>query len=646
MPNLTHKIRVFQSNESYTKIKRIGKGGYGSVYLVQRKASEELLILKEIDVNFLSEEEAKKADNEALLLMNLEHKNIIKFEEVFKVVKGPKTLNIITEFCSNGDLHKKLMEKIEEAENKAKEKEEELKSDMTLLLENSEANATMPYFQEQTLVTWFVQICHALQYMHEKHIIHRDIKPHNLFLDNENNVKIGDFGISKDLGSSLKLAKTVTGTLFYLAPEIINEGEYDTKADMWSLGVTFYQLITGKLPYEGSSLPNTLLKISTKQFKPIENTLNFSQDFIDLILSLLEKDPKSRPSAKEILDSAFVQCFLHKEKDSEKTAPNSKSTKNNNDLLNSTNFLDAFNGKESKICINFNKLLWKDRRKRTINCSNKESIFGNSVRIKGFKNSLSKERKKLTVFDGESRERKDNVLKLNLNVGSGEIKKNGGIKTSSSNIFTYKQTVPDTNYKPTLANQCLSTNKINSNSELKFEGDFSVENTKNEYLKFQSPDQDQSISIGGFKEEIIYKTKGNILEKSLNNNNNNNIDYNDESVDKINEFTIEENSSSCQIQIKNDYEKSDGSSSDSTFYSTKSVLNEESKTSIKFNTMKLKDKIKYFNEKEYEIELLDDKKLDLGNSSSSSNNKNNGENSDNLCQDFTINYEQQEINAF
>ena len=88
MPNLTQKIRVFQSNESYTKIKRIGKGGYGSVYLVQRKASEELLILKEIDVNFLSEEEAKKADNENY-----------KMEQFLKDSLGDLIYNKLKDIC-------------------------------------------------------------------------------------------------------------------------------------------------------------------------------------------------------------------------------------------------------------------------------------------------------------------------------------------------------------------------------------------------------------------------------------------------------------------------------------------------------------------------------------------------------------------
>ena len=94
----------------------------------------------------------------------------------------------------------------------------------------------------------------ALKHVHYYHIIHRDLKPKNILLDKRNQVKIGDFGISKMLENTFDMANTATGTPFYLSPEVCLGQKYDHKSDMWMLGCVLYEMCMYKRVFEGDSL--------------------------------------------------------------------------------------------------------------------------------------------------------------------------------------------------------------------------------------------------------------------------------------------------------------------------------------------------------------------------------------------------------
>ena len=266
------KKKQKKSKETYTVIKFLGRGAYGDAYLIKSNKTGINYVIKIISLENLNEEDIKNVKNEGFLLKMIDHPNIIKFKEVFQVMKPPQ-LNLIIEYANGGDINKKLQE---QAPN---------------------------HFEENLLLDWLTQLCSALGYIHDKKIIHRDIKPANIFLNNLGQIKLGDFGVSKNL-TTMKMAHTFTGSLDYLAPEIINGQDYSFEADIWSLGVTFYELMNFRKPFIGN-YPSVFLKIINNDVEPITDF--YSKDFRDLIYKMLSKAPFERPKAKDILKMSFIK---------------------------------------------------------------------------------------------------------------------------------------------------------------------------------------------------------------------------------------------------------------------------------------------------------------------------------------------------
>lgn len=141
-----------------------------------------------------------------------------------------------------------------------------------------------------------MQICLSLQYIHEKKIIHGDIKPSNIFLTKNNNIRLGDFGIFKRI-------VCFEEEKIYGAPELIKKNEYTTKTDIWSLGVTFCQLVTLEYPFEGKNKDEIYESISKGEKINFNDEVlkKYSKEFLDLIDEMMSLDPDKRPSANEIL---------------------------------------------------------------------------------------------------------------------------------------------------------------------------------------------------------------------------------------------------------------------------------------------------------------------------------------------------------
>ena len=259
--------------ETYIAQNFLGRGAFGVAYLIKSEETGINYVNKTISLESLEEEDRKKVMNEAILLKMIDHPNIIKFKEVFKVNKPFKELNLIMEYANGGDISKKIKEQMPK------------------------------HFEEKLLIDWFTQLCSALQYIHDKKIIHRDIKPANIFLNDLGQIKLGDFGVSKNL-ESLKMATTFIGSMNYLAPEIVEGKNYSFEADIWSLGVTFYELMTFKKPFEGN-FPAVYLKIVKDKVEPITDF--YSKEFRNVIYNMLNKDPSKRLTAKEILKLGFIK---------------------------------------------------------------------------------------------------------------------------------------------------------------------------------------------------------------------------------------------------------------------------------------------------------------------------------------------------
>ena len=215
--------------------------------------------------------------NEALLevkiLKNLKHPYIIHFREY---TQYKNTIYIIMDYANGGD----LCQKIKNQREKGK------------------------YFSENQILDYFTQICLAIKHIHDRKILHRDIKSQNIFLMKDNKIKLGDFGIAKCLNNTFEKAKTLIGTPYYLSPEIINDKPYDYKSDIWSLGILLYEMCALKMPFEGNNMPQLYMKISNGNYSPLSKV--FSQDLRNLVNSMLNVNSFKRPSIGEILRSKII----------------------------------------------------------------------------------------------------------------------------------------------------------------------------------------------------------------------------------------------------------------------------------------------------------------------------------------------------
>lgn len=154
-------------------------------------------------------------------------------------------------------------------------------------------------FTETQIIDWFTQICLGLKHVHDRKILHRDLKCQNIFLTKTNLIKLGDFGIARVLSSTRENAKTMVGTPYYLSPEIVENRPYSFKSDVWSLGVILYELCSLRPPFDAQSVPQLMLKIAKGLYNPIPS--HFSKDVKGLVTAMLNTDPAKRPTVNQIL---------------------------------------------------------------------------------------------------------------------------------------------------------------------------------------------------------------------------------------------------------------------------------------------------------------------------------------------------------
>ncbi|XP_039254767.2 serine/threonine-protein kinase Nek8-like isoform X1 [Styela clava] len=261
--------------ENYTKINLVGQGAFGSVYLCSRKTDKKLLILKEIPMDAMTAEERGAARNEVQILKVLSHPNIIQYYENF--LDGTR-LVIAMEYAQGGTLYQYL------------------KKQTSLL-------------GEEEVLHLFVQILTALQHIHAKNILHRDLKTENILLDRKSRVcKVSDFGISKVLTTKTK-AMTVVGTPCYISPELCEGKAYNQKSDMWALGCMLYELIALRRAFEATNLPALVNKITKAHYNTNFPKL-YSNPLMNLLKRLLSLNPDLRPCVVDIMAEPFIMRKL------------------------------------------------------------------------------------------------------------------------------------------------------------------------------------------------------------------------------------------------------------------------------------------------------------------------------------------------
>ncbi|XP_046534166.1 serine/threonine-protein kinase Nek11 isoform X2 [Equus quagga] len=260
----------------YVLQQKLGSGSFGTVYLVsdkKAKQGEELKVLKEISVGGLNPNETVQANLEAQLLSKLDHPAIVKFHASFV---EQDNLCIITEYCEGRDLDCKIQE-------------------------YKEAGKTFP---DSQIIEWFVQLLLGVDYMHERRILHRDLKSKNIFLKN-NLLKIGDFGVSRLLMGSCDLATTLTGTPHYMSPEALKHQGYNTKSDIWSLACILYEMCCMNHAFTGSNFLSIVLKIVEGDTPSLPE--RYPRELNAIMERMLNKNPSLRPSAIEILKIPYIE---------------------------------------------------------------------------------------------------------------------------------------------------------------------------------------------------------------------------------------------------------------------------------------------------------------------------------------------------
>ena len=260
-------------SENYKNIEIIGQGMYGKVYKSLNIKENKYYAIKSLNFKDISQRERQNIEREVDLLKELKHPNIVLYKDSF--IDKDNYFNIVITFCEGGDLYKKIFR------------------------ENNTC------FDENTIIKWIVQLLLGLSYIHDKKIVHRDIKTKNIFIQNENFLRIGDFGIAKLFNQTQTMNKIV-GTPLYMAPECFKQNnKYSYKSDIWSLGCCIYEMCNLKHAFEGNFFPAVSVKISEGKRAPLNK--RYSDDLKYLVDSMLDLNFNHRPNISNLLKRPFIK---------------------------------------------------------------------------------------------------------------------------------------------------------------------------------------------------------------------------------------------------------------------------------------------------------------------------------------------------
>ncbi|XP_075700040.1 MAP/microtubule affinity-regulating kinase 3 isoform X3 [Rhinoderma darwinii] len=255
---------------NYRLLKTIGKGNFAKVKLARHILTGREVAIKIIDKTQLNPTSLQKLFREVRIMKILNHPNIVK---LFEVIETEKTLYLIMEYASGGEVFDYLV-----AHGRMKEKEARAK---------------------------FRQIVSAVQYCHQKHIVHRDLKAENLLLDADMNIKIADFGFSNEFTVGNKL-DTFCGSPPYAAPELFQGKKYDgPEVDVWSLGVILYTLVSGSLPFDGQNLKELRERVLRGKYRI---PFYMSTDCENLLKRFLVLNPSKRGTLEQIMKDRWINA--------------------------------------------------------------------------------------------------------------------------------------------------------------------------------------------------------------------------------------------------------------------------------------------------------------------------------------------------
>jgi carbon catabolite-derepressing protein kinase len=266
--NGSELLRVPKRFGRYLYVKTLGTGSSSAVILVRHLVSSSLFACKIVSRSQLvSANVFGRFEQEVRLLPSLTHPNIVHFEEI---LFSPEFIFVVMEYCSQGDLFSHIV-----------------------------ANGLFPESRAREILR---HIGGAVQYIHDRDIVHRDLKPENILLDRHFNAKLADFGFCH-VAASKSLLRTPCGSPFYAPPEIVCNRDYDGKsADIWSLGILLFTMVTGTLPWSSDNQAELF-----RQIKECEIVMpgTLSPALREWLTKMLDREPAKRLTIGEVLSSQW-----------------------------------------------------------------------------------------------------------------------------------------------------------------------------------------------------------------------------------------------------------------------------------------------------------------------------------------------------
>jgi len=259
----------------YDHMVKIGEGGVGTIYSAVNVQTKSTVAIKQM---LMKQSEIESLVNEISIMKNSKHPNIVEYKDTFLCIN---ILWVVMEYMDAGCL--------------------------TDILEEYEDNINFRLTEPQ-----IAKICldtlNALNFIHRHHCIHRDIKSDNILINKNGEIKLADFGFSVQLTKAKSLRSSVLGTPYWMAPEMIKGTPYDTKIDIWSLGIMVMEMCEGNPPYMEQAPYRALFLISTKGIPPLDETKRtYSYELKDFLSKTLTINAKDRSTATDLLDHVYMK---------------------------------------------------------------------------------------------------------------------------------------------------------------------------------------------------------------------------------------------------------------------------------------------------------------------------------------------------